>query len=226
MTGGSGRPGGGSVRGGTILPGLSSLSGIGSSSGGLCKAGAGDNRRMASVISHAVAAAAIVSAAGPSNAPALFRAAAIACAVMPDLDAIGFRLGVPYGSVFGHRGITHSILFALISAAAATVLMTRGAPPASRNRVLLACGLAALSHGALDAATNGGLGVAFFSPFSNHRYFFPFRPIEVSPIGIRPFLSARGLDVLRSEALWIWLPSIALVASAALARRLRALNRR
>jgi inner membrane protein len=165
---------------------------------------------VASVLSHAVAAAAIGSAAGPPGAPARFWTAAILCAVIPDLDAIGFWLGVPYGNVLGHRGITHSILFALLTAAAATALTTRGAPPDFKNRVLLAFGLAALSHGLLDAATNGGLGVAFFSPLSNHRYFFPFRPVEVSPIGIRPFLSARGIDVLASEALWIWLPSAAL----------------
>jgi inner membrane protein len=178
---------------------------------------------MASVISHAVAAAAIGSAAGPADAPARFWTAAVLCAVIPDLDAIGFWLGVPYGSVFGHRGITHSILFALLIAAAATVLTVRGMPT-ERTRVLLACVLAALSHGLLDAVTNGGLGVAFFSPFSNHRYFFPFRPIEVSPIGIRPFFSARGIDVLASEAFWIWLPSAVLTALAAVVRRSRALH--
>lgn len=180
---------------------------------------------MASVISHAVAAVAIGSVAGPPHAPARLRAAAIACAVIPDLDAIGFRLGVPYGSVFGHRGFTHSILFALLTAAAAMAVTARGVEPDPENRVLLTLGLAALSHGLLDAATNGGLGVAFFSPFSNHRYFFPMRPIEVSPIGIRPFFSGRGIEVLRSEALWIWLPSATLAALAAVVRRARGLPR-
>ena len=173
------------------------------------------------VLSHAVAAAAIGSAAGPPDAPARFWTAAILCAVIPDLDAIGFRLGVPYGSVFGHRGITHSILFALLTAAVATAVTALGTKPEFRNRVLLTFGLAALSHGLLDAATNGGLGVAFLSPFSNHRYFFPFRPVEVSPIGIRPFFSARGIDVLASEALWIWLPSAALAGIVWIIRHLR-----
>jgi inner membrane protein len=85
----------------------------------------------------------------------------------------------------------------------------------------LAVGLAALSHGLLDAATNGGLGVAFLSPFSNRRYFFSFRPVEVSPIGIRPFFSERGIEVLRSEAFWIWLPSAALAGIVWIIRRLR-----
>ncbi|HEX7809721.1 MAG TPA: metal-dependent hydrolase, partial [Thermoanaerobaculia bacterium] len=53
------------------------------------------------------------------------------------------------------------------------------------------------------------LGVAFFSPFSNVRYFFPWRPIRVSPIGPR-FFSARGLATLQSELLWVWLPCVTL----------------
>lgn len=51
--------------------------------------------------------------------------------------------------------------------------------------------------------TNGGLGVAFFAPFSSARYFLPFRPIEASPISITAFFTYRGLEVLESEMLWI-----------------------
>lgn len=34
-------------------------------------------------------------------------------AVLPDLDTIGYALGVPYGSVWAHRGASHSLVFAL-----------------------------------------------------------------------------------------------------------------
>jgi len=74
------------------------------------------------------------------------------------------------------------------------------------------------SHGMFDALTNGGRGIAFFAPFSNHRYFFPWRPIQVSPIGVG-FFSARGLLALASESLWIWLPSAIIAASARLFRK-------
>jgi len=73
------------------------------------------------------------------------------------------------------------------------------------------------SHGLLDALTNGGRGIAFFAPFSDHRYFFPWRPIQVSPIGVG-FFSARGLRVLASEAGWIWVPSAIIAVSARLFR--------
>ena len=67
--------------------------------------------------------------------------------------------------------------------------------------------------------TNGGLGVAFFSPFDNRRYFLPWRPILVSPIGVTRFFSHRGLAVLKTEIIWIWLPSILVIAIVMLSRR-------
>lgn len=121
--------------------------------------------------------------------------------ILPDLDTIGFAHGVPYGSTFGHRGFTHSIVFALITATLGSLIArTRAAFP-----FLFLC---AISHPVFDAFTDGGLGVAFFSPFSNTRYFFPWRPIRVSPIGPRLF-NARGLATLKSEVLWVWIPCVA-----------------
>ncbi len=77
------------------------------------------------------------------------------------------------------------------------------------------------SHGLLDAFTNGGQGVGFFLPFDTRRYFFPWHPIQVSPIGFA-FFSERGMSVLLSEMLWVWLPTAALVAPVLLYRRRRA----
>jgi inner membrane protein len=41
----------------------------------------------------------------------------------------------------------------------------------------------------------------------------------VSPIGIARFLSARGVDVLLSELLWIWLPCAAVAGMLVAQRR-------
>jgi len=60
--------------------------------------------------------------------------------------------------------------------------------------------LTTASHGFLDAMTNGGLGIAFFSPFDPTRYFFPWKPILVSPIGLGRFLSQRGAAVLAAKS--------------------------
>jgi inner membrane protein len=80
--------------------------------------------------------------------------------------------------------------------------------------------LATASHGLLDALTNGGLGVAFLSPFDTTRYFFGFRPVAVSPIGVSEFLTAYGAQVLASEARWIWMPSGVLLLSVRLIQRM------
>ena len=65
-----------------------------------------------------------------------------------------------------------------------------------------------ISHAILDAMTTGGLGVAFFAPFENTRYFFEWRPIKVSPIGMSKFFSKWGIEVLKSEFIWIGIPSL------------------
>jgi len=54
------------------------------------------------------------------------------------------------------------------------------------------------SHPLLDCLTDGGLGCALLWPFSNERFFAPWRPIPVAPIG-PAFLSARGLRIAVTE---------------------------
>ncbi|MDQ3565897.1 MAG: metal-dependent hydrolase [Pseudomonadota bacterium] len=133
------------------------------------------------------------------------------CAVIPDLDVIGFTFGVRYGAVWGHRGLTHSIVFAGLLAAVTTAFWVQGVPGLHFS-VFLFLFLSTLSHPILDACTDGGLGVAFFAPFRVKRYFFPKRPIAVPPIGIAAFFSARGWQVMKSEFRWIWLPAMVLIA--------------
>jgi inner membrane protein len=127
------------------------------------------------------------------------------CSVLPDIDVIGFGFGIRYGDILGHRGFTHSILFALILSAVVAFIISAKSSWRPLSVFLFLC---TLSHGILDAFTDGGLGVAFFSPFSNRRYFFPWRPLEISPIGIVGFLSGPALSVLMSEIKFIWIPCI------------------
>jgi inner membrane protein len=175
---------------------------------------------VASLVSHAVVALSIGACFYKPDIPKRVWVIGAACAVIPDLDVIGFRLGVRYGDFFGHRGFTHSLLFAALLASAIVALCFRHKLPAiSPMTVWIYFFLATASHGVLDAMTDGGLGVAFFSPFDNHRYFLPWRPIRVSPIGLGRFFTQRAFSVLGSEILWIWLPAVALAVSALFLRR-------
>jgi inner membrane protein len=137
-------------------------------------------------------------------------AAGAVASVLPDADVVTFPLGIPYGSTFGHRGFTHSIFFAVLVSTIATLRLRRRKNTVSIFTFIFLC---AISHPLLDACTNGGMGIAFFSPFSNRRYFFPWRPIEVSPIGALDF------EVLKNEVRWVWLPFGVLGAIGALIRR-------
>ncbi len=176
---------------------------------------------MASALSHAVAAAGIGAAFYRRNVPRAVWIAGIFCSVIPDLDVIGFRFGFRYGDFWGHRGFTHSLMFAALLAAVATGIIKRLQSKISPASLFAYFFLATASHGLLDAMTDGGLGVAFFSPLHNGRYFLPWRPIRVSPIGITRFFPHRGLAVLQTEILWVWLPSIAVIAVVIVSQRFK-----
>jgi inner membrane protein len=166
---------------------------------------------MASLVTHAMVGAVLGHAAKPESGVVRgFLGIAIFCSMLPDIDGIGFRMGVRYGDLWGHRGMTHSLLFAAVIAVLFAILLSDKSQTPWKLAVLLFCITA--SHGLLDALTDGGLGVAFFSPFNPHRYFFAFTPIVVSPIGVRRFFSVRGMQVLWTEILWIWVPMLCVAA--------------
>jgi inner membrane protein len=127
-----------------------------------------------------------------------------ALSLAPDLDVIAFRFGIPYGAPWGHRGAAHSIVIALVLATVAvlaTRLQRRQVGFGQTDKLLwLLCAGVAISHGLLDTLTDGGLGIALLWPFSNARYFAPWTPIPVAPIGER-MLSERGFRVVLTEAL-------------------------
>jgi inner membrane protein len=177
---------------------------------------------MATIFSHAIVAVALKSACPAPAVPKRLWMAGALCAMAPDLDVVSFYLGIPYGHVLGHRGITHSILFAVLLGLVCTfALYPRRRAGVRRGLVWLYLSLATMSHALLDGLTNGGRGVAFFAPFENSRYFLPWRPIEVSPIGAH-FFSRAGVEVMLNEMIWIWLPAAAFVLVAWLVRRARA----
>ena len=168
---------------------------------------------MPSIITHAAVPLALWAASELSRISPRLLGAGIVAAMLPDADVLGFVLRIPYADAFGHRGASHSLLFALVCALIAALChrpLRAGALQAAAWTFVCAA-----SHPLLDAMTNGGLGVALAWPWQDARYFAPWRPILVSPIGAG-FFSARGLTTLGSELRWVWLP----LALAVLAWRL------
>ena len=119
-----------------------------------------------------------------------------ALSFLPDADVIGFSLGVRYGDEWGHRGATHSLIFALIVGTIAALVAMWMKRPAFRTFTFATVIVA--SHGLLDTLTDGGRGVALFWPFDLTRYFAPWRPLPVSPIGLG-YVSPYGMFVAFTE---------------------------
>jgi inner membrane protein len=182
-------------------------------------------RLMPTVISHPAVPVAIGLGLGRPVVSGRLLAAGAVASVLPDLDVVAFRLGIPYAAEFGHRGFSHSLAFAALAA-----LLGASCHRWLRSRFQIAFPfllVAAASHGVLDAFTNGGLGIAFLWPFSPERYFAPARVIQVAPIGPSRLFSRRGAAVLLSEFLWIWIPcALVGIALAWTQRRARASSER
>ena len=147
---------------------------------------------MASIFGHALVSVALGTSFYKKLKTTKFWLLGIACAIIPDADVIGFNYGIKYDSFWGHRGFTHSFMFALLFSLLITLLFYRKQFLSKKGMLfILFFFLCTASHPILDAMTSGGKGVAFFSPFNDARYFFPFRPIKVSPLGIMRFFRSR-----------------------------------
>jgi len=150
-----------------------------------------------------------------------------ALSLLPDADVVGFALGVNYGDPWGHRGATHSFTFSVVVGLAVGLAarwrlpglkrpglpnyMRRAGPfgPASAvlnahpaGRTALIASLVLASHAILDTMTDGGLGCALLWPFDLTRYFAPWRPIPVAPIGLAFFSPYGGIIALTELALF------------------------
>ena len=133
----------------------------------------------------------------------------IVSAILPDVDVLAYKFGITAPDILGHRGLTHSILFALIWEILILFIFHQ---KEKKNYFILFLFyfLCTASHGLFDAMTTGGDGITFLLPFTTERYFLPWQVIQVSPIGLEDFFSEWGLKVLVSEFKYIGIPSLLL----------------
>jgi inner membrane protein len=175
---------------------------------------------MPTIVTHAVVPIAIGLGVGRRYVSSPLLACGVLASILPDLDVFAFRFGVSYSNQLGHRGFSHSVLFALLlglfAAAIARWLCT------NRTAAFTFVFVAAFSHGLLDMFTNGGMGVALWWPFSEVRLFAPWQVIEVSPLSLLRVIGSRGLVVLWSEFKWVWLPAAVAACLLVLGVRTRA----
>jgi hypothetical protein len=81
-------------------------------------------------------------------------------------------------------------------------LRLAGARSGQTGRTALLASLVLASHAILDTMTDGGLGCALLWPFDLTRYFAPWRPIPVAPIGLAFFSPYGGIIALTELVLF------------------------
>lgn len=180
---------------------------------------------MATIYTHGIVGLGLGKLATGRRMPVLFWILVFLLPMVPDLDVFGIYWNIPYdGRPLSHRGFTHSLCFALVLGLLVSAL-TFKAFKASFWFLWAVYFVATASHGLLDAFTNGGYGIAFFWPFDSTRYGPRWGPIQVSDIGFE-FPDFRTSRSVRTELLWVWLPTALLVNLVSAVRRVRELRRR
>lgn len=124
--------------------------------------------------------------------------AAAACAALPDIDLLFY----PY---LAHRGITHSLVFALIGAILATAILFPRDTSQPRRSIAIVLFLALLSHSCIDALSTYSVGIEFFAPFSEQRYRFLWTPLGDPAGRLSRQLLQETLVVLFPALLLVWL---------------------
>jgi len=172
-----------------------------------------------SAFAHAAVGASFATALPTSSRPFWVPLCLAAVAAAPDLDVIAFRLGIPYSSPLGHRGLTHSLLFAALVGLVSLPLWRMARLERARLAAILTfCAVA--SHGLLDTFTDAGLGVGLLIPLNDVRYFAPLRPLLTSPLSVRAFFSPDGLAILANELVWVGPVALAVACLGLLSQRL------
>jgi len=102
------------------------------------------------------------------------------------------------GTIYAHRGVFHSAAFLTLASAilAASIAARHVRSWAALWLLWSAC---AITHPLLDMLTDGGSEVMQFNPVTAHRYFFPERPIRVSPLSILQFFGRAGYILKREH---------------------------
>jgi inner membrane protein len=138
--------------------------------------------------------------------------------VLPDLDTLSMT---SYSSIWGHRGFTHSLTFAMAVGLLATALTGWYLRMHFWHLAAVFCTVAA-SHSVLDMLTKGGNGVALWWPLSDDRV-GSWGPIPVADLAME-WPDPRRSRALRAELMYVWLPAatlVGLVTFLRLARRER-----
>jgi inner membrane protein len=163
---------------------------------------------MTTIYTHAAAGLAIAAIATPRRMAWPYWCLAATLPVLPDLDSFSLSSS---NSVWGHRGFTHSLAFAL-AAGLLSAALTGWYLRVGFWRLTLVFFLVTASHPLLDMLTRAGSGVALWWPFSDERIgseawgFIPLADFAMT------WPDPHRSRALQAELLYVWLPLALAVA--------------
>jgi inner membrane protein len=169
---------------------------------------------MATDYTHAVVGLGLAQIYATGPMPWVYWGLAVLLPIMPDLDVFSTAA---YGAPLGHRGITHSLVFALVLGTLAAGATFRRCHVNGWSLAALFCVIIA-SHGLLDALTKGGADIPFFWPFAG--CYGNWGVLPVSDIAL-DLPDPRYSRAIRGELLWVWLPMSVVVGMVMVYRRLK-----
>lgn len=137
---------------------------------------------------------------------------AVLLPIIPDLDVFSTAT---YSSPLGHRGVTHSLVFALVLGTFVAGATFRRFHVRWWSLTALFCAIIA-SHGLLDALTKGGADIPFFWPYAGR--YGNWGVLPVSDIAF-DLPDPRYSRAIRAELLWVWLPMSLMVSMVMVYRR-------
>ncbi len=150
---------------------------------------------MATVYTHAVVGLGLARLCTVHPKPWAYWGLAVLLPIVPDLDVFVPNLR---GGLSAHRGITHSLLFALLLSMVVAGIACRHVGVKWRWLTALLFALLA-SHGLLDAMTNAGARIPFFWPFGNrYGHWGPLPPSDLA----YSFPAPRASPALQAELTW------------------------
>jgi membrane-bound metal-dependent hydrolase YbcI (DUF457 family) len=149
---------------------------------------------MSTFVGHALAATVVVSTSRglPAERHRVVMVLAVIAALLPDIDVFLLLTG---SRAVTHRGLTHSLLFAVLSAAALTAV-ARALVNLSTPRLFLLMLLACVSHLVLDFLMGAGPPIRPFAPLDDRGFLAPVRLLPIA-------YYARTAEGYRSAGFWI-----------------------
>ncbi len=168
---------------------------------------------MPTIYTHAIVGAGLGNLCVPQRRRWLFWALVILLPVTPDLDVFSKSA---YGSITGHRGFTHSLVFAALVGIMASFLVHRALRVKIWTLSVLFFAVTA-SHSILDMFTDGGFGIPLLWPVTDQR-FGPYGPIHVADGDLTRSLT--------TEFWYVWLPTAGLAAMTIIFRRIKRQKRK